>query len=170
MLDKLVDFLISCIDLLRFFQVVRPYEGGVQLRLGKFHRVLECGFYFIIPFGIDHCLLTNIVPTTHSLGDESSTTKDGKSIGFSAVLTYQIQDVKKALLEVEDCDHAVRDACVGEIGKALRESTWEDIVQSKCFESLLTVCRRKARKYGIEILAVQLAGISLARSIRLMQK
>lgn len=170
MLDRLIDFLVGCIELLRFWQVVAPFEEGVQLRLGKFHRVLACGLHFVLPFGIDHCLIQCVVPTTHSLGDESSTTKDGKSIGFAAVVTYQIRDIKKAMLDIEDVTHAVRDACAGEIGRVIRDSTWAEILAPEMLDKLTTACRKRGFRYGIEIMSTQLAGISLARSIRLMSK
>lgn len=170
MLDKLIDFAIQCIELFKFWVVIHPYEAGVQLRLGKFHRVVECGFHWVRPFGVDHVSTEHIVPTTHSLGDESTTSKDGKSVGFHAVVTYKVRDIQKALLEVEDVNHAVRDACCGEIGRIMRESTWEQMLAEDMLERLLSACRKRGFRYGIEVLAVQLAGIAQCRSIRLMQK
>lgn len=108
MLDKLVDFIVQCITLFKFWAVYQPYEAGALLRLGKFIRVLEPGFHWRYPFGIDQCLVEHTVPSTHSLGDESATTADGKSIGFHAVITYRVRDIAKALLEVDNVHHAVR--------------------------------------------------------------
>lgn len=170
MIDRLIEFLISGIELLKFWHVLAPYEEGVQIRMGKFRRTLGSGIYWVLPFGVDHCLTQCVVPTTHSLGDESSTTKDGKSIGFHAIVTFQIRDIKKALLDIEDVHHAVLDACNGEIGRVLRESTWAEILSSDMLESLTAACRKRGFRYGIEIMSVQLAGVSLVRSIRLMQK
>jgi len=170
MLDKLIEFLISCVELFKFWQVLDPYEEGVQIRLGKFRRILGSGLYWVLPFGIDRCVTHNVCPTTHSLGDESSTTKDGKSIGFTAVVTYQIRDIRKAMLDIEDVTHAVRDACSGEIGRVLRDSTWAEILAPDMLDKLTLACRKRGWKYGIEIMSTQMAGISLARSIRLMQK
>lgn len=170
MLDKLIDFLIQCIELFKFWIVLHPYEAGVLMRLGKFRKVVECGFHWMLPFGIDHAITEHVVPTTHSLGDESTISKDGKSIGFHAVVTYKVRDIQKALLEVEDVDHAVRDACSGEIGRVLRESTWEEMLREDILDKLTAACRKRGFKYGIEIMSVQLAGIALVRSIRLMQK
>jgi regulator of protease activity HflC (stomatin/prohibitin superfamily) len=171
MLDRLIDFLISCIELFKFWHVLDPYEEGVQLRLGKFRRILASGsIYFILPFGIDRCLAANVVPTTHTLGDESITTTDGKSVGFHAVVTYQVRNIKKALLDVEDVYHAVLDASSGEIGRVLRESTWAEIMAPEMLEKLTAACRARGFRFGIEIMSVQLAGVALVRSIRLMQK
>lgn len=170
MLDKLIDFLIQCIELFKFWQVVHPYEAGVQLRLGKFRKVMECGFHWMLPFGIDHYLNETIVPTTHSLGDESTTSKDGKSVGFHAVVTYKVRDIQKTLLEVDDVNHAIRDACCGEIGRVMRESTWEEMLAEDILEKLTAACRKRGFRYGIEVMSVQLAGIATCRSLRIMQK
>lgn len=170
MLDKLIDFLIQCIELFRFWVVIHPYEGGVLLRLGKFRKVLDCGFHWMLPFGIDKDITEHVVPTTHSLGDESTISKDGKLIGFHAVVTYKIRDIQKALLDVEDVKHAIYDACCGEIGRVMRESTWEEMLSEDILEKLTAACRKRGFRYGIEVMSVQLAGIALCRSIRLMQR
>ena len=170
MLDKLIDFIIQFIELFKFWVVIHPFEAGVMLRLGKFYKIVECGFHWMLPFGVDHVITEHIVPTTHSLGDESTISKDGKSVGFHAVVTYKVRDIQKALLDVEDVDHAVRDACAGEIGRVMRESTWEEILAADILEKLTAACRKRGFRYGIEVMSVQLAGVAICRSIRLMQR
>lgn len=168
MLDRLVDFLIQFIDLFRFWVIIDPYEGGVMLRLGKKLRLLDNGFHFKIPFHIDAALTVRTVPSTHSLGNESITTQDGKSVGFHAVVTYRVRDVEKALLEVDDVDHAVRDAVSGEIGRVLRSKTWSQLSDEDTYTEITAACRRRGWRYGIEIMSVQFSGMALCKSIRLM--
>lgn len=170
MFDKLVDVLLNFLHLFKFWIVVQPYEQAVQLRLGHYQKVLTEGLHWLIPFGVDYCISEHIVPTTHSLGDESVTSQDGKSVGFHAVVTYRISNIQKATLEVADSSHAVLDATCGEIGRVMRESTWAQMLQADLPERLTSACRKRGWRYGIEILSVQLAGLALVRSIRLMQK
>jgi regulator of protease activity HflC (stomatin/prohibitin superfamily) len=170
MLDKLFDFLIQFVALFKFWAVYEPFEAGVLLRLGTFIRVLEPGFHWRIPFGVDQCLSAQTVPTVHSLGDESITTTDGKNIGFHAVVTFQVRDIKKALLDVSEVTHAVLDACAGEVGRVLREASWAEVMAPDMLDKLTKACRARGFRYGIEVMQVQLAGVSLVRSIRLMQK
>lgn len=170
MFDRLVDFVVQFADLFRFWVVLNPYEQGVLLRLGRFVRVVEPGLHFIWPFHVDHLIYQSVVPTTHSLGNESITSKDGKGVGFHAIITYKIHDIEKAMLEVSDTDHAVRDACAGEIGRVLRDHDWRDIIGSaEILDKLTAACRKRGFRYGIEIMSVQLAGLALVKSIRLMQ-
>jgi regulator of protease activity HflC (stomatin/prohibitin superfamily) len=167
-LDKLIDLLIACLELFRFWIVLDPYEQGVLLRLGRFIRVVEPGFHWVLPFRIDHVIYECVVASTHSLGNESVISTDGKSVGFAAVVTYQVRDIKKALLEIEDVNHAVRDACLGEIGRVLRESSWAEISDKDILDKLTAACRRRGFRYGIEIVCVQLASLALVKNIRLM--
>lgn len=170
MFERLIDLLVQFIELFRFWHVIDPYQEGLVLRLGKFNRRLKPGLNWLIPMAIERSMDMHVIPAIHSLGDESVSTKDGKSVGFHATVTYRIKDVEKALLEVYDCNHAVLDACAGEIGRVLRESTWEEIQQPDILDKMTAACRKRGFRYGIEIMSVQLAGAALCRTIRLMQK
>jgi len=150
--------------------VVDPYEQGVVIRLGKFLSVLEPGLHWLLPFHIDVCISLHVVPSVHSLGDESVLTKDGKTIAFHAIITYQVRDIKKAVLDVEDVNHAVSDACMGEIARVLRESTWEEILGAEIFDKVTTACRKRGFRYGVEIMAIQFASLLPVRALRLMQR
>lgn len=168
MFDRLIDLLVGWLELLKFWHVVDPYEEALVLRLGKLHRHLLCGWHPILPFGIDRVLDEHTVPAVHSLGNESVTTRDGKSIGFHAIVTYRVRDIEKILLEVEDGNHAVLDACAGEVARVLRESTWEEIGQPEILDKLTSAARKRGFRFGVEIISIQLAGLALCRSIRLM--
>lgn len=170
MFDKLVDVILGFIHLFKFWVVFQPYEAGVQIRLGTFRKILNPGFHWLLPFGIDYCVAEHTTPTTHSLGDESVTSKDGKSVGFHAIVTYRVSNIQKATLEVTDVNHAVLDATSGEIGRVMRESTWEEMLAGDLQDKLSIACRKRGWKYGIEILSIQLAGLALVRSLRIMQK
>jgi regulator of protease activity HflC (stomatin/prohibitin superfamily) len=83
------------------------------------------------------------------------------------VVTYQIEDIKKAILDVNDMKDAVADSCAGHISTTLADNTWDDILHGKTVDSLTAICRRRAKKWGIEVIQVQLSGVCLVRNIRL---
>lgn len=168
MFDRLIDLLVQFLDLFKFWFVCDPYEEALVLRLGKLHRHLHCGWHAIIPFGIERVLDEHIVPAVRVLENESATTSDGKSIGFRAVVTYRVRDIEKVLLEVEDGNHAVIDACAGEVARVLRESSWEEIKAPEFLDKVTTAARKRGFRYGVEIMSIQFTGLALCRSIRLM--
>jgi regulator of protease activity HflC (stomatin/prohibitin superfamily) len=169
-LDKLVDLIINCLDLLRFWVVLQPYEAGVQTRLGKFIRVLDPGFHWLIPFGVDQTFHEHTVPRTTHLRDQSITTADGKQVSLAAVITFQVRDIKKCLLEVEDADHAIFDSCAGAIAHELATMTWAEILSGdSATDRATTACRKRGFRFGLEVISVQFATLALTKTIRLMQ-
>ena len=119
MFDKLIDILREIWSELIPIEVIHPYNGGIQLRMGKFLRVLEGGkWYWKIPFA-DATMTDHVVPRTERLTGLATTTVDGKAIGFDAVITYRISDIQKALLEVSALKDAIADSCAGIIGTEL---------------------------------------------------
>ena len=166
MLDRLFDIIVAIWSALLPFKVVRPWEQGCLLRLGKFQRVLEPGFHWILPFHIDEVWDDAVVPRTHTF-EGATTTKDGKAIGYTVVVTFQIADIEKATLKVHEVKDAINDTCMGIVGVALSDATWEDVLHGRTGDELTKQCRAKGWRWGIEIQAVQLAGASLVKNIRL---
>jgi regulator of protease activity HflC (stomatin/prohibitin superfamily) len=172
MFDKLVDIVLQFLELFKFWIVIEPFEAGVQTRLGKFVKVLEPGFHWLLPLGIDRTTHEHTVPRTHKMGAQSITTLDGKQIGFQAVITYQVNDIKKAILDVEDSEHAIQDSCAGNIAHILAGYSWPDILvkYDEVTEAVTKACRARSWKFGLEIKSVQFATLSTVRTIRLLNK
>lgn len=166
MLDKLLDFLREIWNDLIPLEVVPPYNGGVQLRMGRPLRLLHGGeWYWKIPFA-DHIITEPVVPRTEKLTGLATTTSDGKAIGFDAVITYRISDVQKALLEVNDLKDAIADTCAGIIGTELSNREWSAIIHGDTVEELTAACRKRGWKWGVEIQLVQLTGVAPVKNLR----
>lgn len=169
MFEKLYEFITQFAELFKFWEVVHPYEGGLVLRLGIYNRDLQPGFNWVIPFGVEHTITEYTVPRTARINSMCTTTKDGKSIGLEAVITWRVNDLHKSLLEVSSLRDAIADCCMGVIGTELAESTWDDILHGKVAEGLTAACRKQGWRWGVEVIRVQLAGVAAARNIRLLQ-
>jgi len=166
MFDRLFEILQAIWASLIPFTVLDPYEGGLQIRLGKFHKELQSGFHWILPFHIDRVIPEHIVPRTERIYGLATTTKDGKAVGFDAVITWRINDLQKSILEVSDLKDAIADACAGIIGTELSNSTWEDVLHGNTVEGLTAACRKRGWKWGVEIQQVQLTGVALVKNLR----
>lgn len=166
MIDRLMDFLTGCVKIFQFWCIVYAYEQGVQMRFGKFLKVLDPGLHYCLPFHIDHVMVDNVVTRTVHLGAQSLTTKDGKSIVVSAVVTMRIADIRKALLEIESIQHAMVDACYAAVTAHVSVSTWEALHDTDAFDNLTKLCKRQARRYGLEVERVQLGDLAICRTYR----
>lgn len=168
MLDRIVDFFLNFAKAFQFWVIVYAYEQGVHMRFGKFLRVLQPGLWFCWPFHMDHVLVDNVVTRTVHIGAQSLTTKDGKSVVVSAVITLKINDIYKALLEVESIEHAMMDVCYGSVSRHVDSSTWEQLHSEEAFDGLSKECRRAAKRYGLEVDRVQLADLSVCKTFRMV--
>lgn len=167
MFDRIVELLEAFWHALMPWVVLQPFEAGVLTRLGTFKRVLGPGFHWVFPFHIDKVWDHSVTPSTHHIAGLCTTTKDGKAVGFDAIVTYQIVDIEKAVLKVTGVEHAIIDTCQGVIGSALSEATWQEILHGDVVDDLTKLCARRGRKWGIEIMSVQPVGTCLVKNIRL---
>ena len=167
MFDKLFEIIQWAFEALLPFIIIFDYQRGVLLRLGRFKRELDPGFHWKLPLNYDTVLHDDIKPRTERLVGLSTTTTDDKSIGFDAVITYSISDIRKALLEVHDLKDAIADTCAGIIGTELSNQEWGSIRHGQASENLTAICRKRGWKWGIEVHAVQLMGVALVKNLRI---
>lgn len=170
MLDKLVDLLIACARWFQFCIIVRDYEGGVCLRLGRYKRLLTPGFHWLWPFHIEEALLCNVVWETIITQPQSLTTKDGVGMVGSFVVTFMVYDPRLFLLEVFNALNVVEDSTMGNVSRMVEDSTWDEIRADGWAEKLTSMVKRRAKPYGVSILSVQPADLTRSRSIRLIQQ
>ncbi len=82
-------------------RLIREWERGVLLRLGKYQRIVKPGISWVIP-GID--AITSIVDMrvrSTAFSAEKTLTRDTVPVNVDAVLFWIVNDAEKAILEVE---------------------------------------------------------------------
>ena len=106
--------------------IVKDWESGVVLRLGKFHRYLNKGvnWKWFFPFEEAHKCL--IKPETISV-NVTITTLDGKSLSVEVVGEYEVKDVKLWIIDANDAPSNVRDLLMGFSEDVLSDSNSEEI-------------------------------------------
>jgi regulator of protease activity HflC (stomatin/prohibitin superfamily) len=166
MFDRLVDIVLQFLDKFAFLVIVSEFERVVILRFGRYSRTLEPGLHLMWPLA-ESAFTDNVVPRTYDLNAQSLTTSDGRSVVVSGVVTARISDIRKAILEVEGMDDAIKDASVAEIAAAVVGATWAELTKPEFGETLTAACRRRAFRWGVEIMRVQLSDVAASRSLRL---
>lgn len=169
-----MEFLSHIIELIKEFYyqlvpcyIVEEYNHAIILRLGKFHRILEPGFYWKVPF-IDTLLETRSTVTTLNVRPQTLTTKDGNNIIISAVIKYQVVDPKIFLLGTENAVDAIGDLTQGRIKDFIIHRTWDECKKIKDSE-LKKKVELEAKEWGIKIYSATITDLAITRSIRLIQ-
>lgn len=169
MLDKLLDILLQFGTLVAPFAVVKVYEHGVVLRVGRCHRVLEPGFHWKWPFAED-VVDINTVVTTMRLPPQTLTTKDDVSVVVSAIVKYQIVDPTRYLSEIWDAGDVLGDTTMGAVRQAIGGMNYKDLMAESPEKQVIQIVRNEVNQYGFKIFRITFTDLAKVRSYRLIQQ
>ena len=148
MFDKLIDLLVTFIHDILPFKIVDQWEKGVQLRFGKFLKVVEPGLNWKIPF-FDQIINTPVITQTVNLKAQTVTSEDEKSVVLTSIVRYHIHDVKKFLLGVMHANDALVDTTQGIIRDMVEGCKWVDLYD---LSSVVTPeVNEQVEKWGITV-------------------
>ena len=169
-MDKVIEFIISVIDIFRFWHIIQPYESGVRVRLGKSNRkLLKGGFHWKLPFNVDEIATIWHVPSVKELGAQTVITKDEKSISLQAVVKYEIDDPVISLLDVGNEVEAVAELTQGIIRKVIIDTEFALVNNGTVEKEITAKARTEAVKWGIKIISVTIKSLGKIPTIRIMQ-
>lgn len=170
MFDKLIDFLISIIELFRFFWVIRQWEAGVILRFGKYtKKVMQPGFHFIWPFNIDEVHTINILPDVVELEPQTVVMRDKAVVVVQAIVKYQVVNPETCLVEVGSEVDALKQFSQGAIYTIISNQNYLDANVIEMEKAITEEARKEVRKWGIKIFEITIKSFGKMTSIRLIQ-
>jgi regulator of protease activity HflC (stomatin/prohibitin superfamily) len=82
-------------------KIVREYERGVILRLGRLVGTRGPGLVFVFPF-IEQMIRMDLRTITHDVPSQDVITRDNVSVKVSAVLYFRVVDPAKAVIDVQN--------------------------------------------------------------------
>ncbi len=160
--------LVDLIARVQFFAIVRLYEGGVQLRMGRIHRPLPPGFYWIIPV-IDAVEILDVVPQVVDLPNQSILTEDNKTVAFSGILEYSISSPAKALTAVHDLDTSIQSTVMHALQRELSSCTLDEAQDTDAMEErVIAQVQPKLRRWGVKVHHIGLTDLAPHRVLRLL--
>ena len=164
MLDKLVDLLVRFgMDMLPFV-IVEQWNGSVQLRFGKFIKVLYPGIHFKIPF-FDSVIETPVITQSVNLPSQTLTTLDDESIVLKSIIRYKVSNIQTYLLSVMHANDVLIDTTQGIIRDVVERTTWNDLVDVN--ETITNEVKEYVVRWGIEVEAVTITDLGILKSFRI---
>lgn len=173
----MIDGLVKLIDWLweKFSEhlwpviVIRDYEAGMRLRLGRRIGRLKTGVNWKWPL-IDeiHTCLTK--PDTFHVSNATVTTADGKTAAFGTIVEYQIVDPEKYLLDYNEALSNMHDFARGSVAQQLMDCTWEECKQRKTWTKIKNKLKEECEPMGIEIIQIQFGDITQVRALTIFNK
>ena len=164
MLDRLVDLIVRFgMDMLPFV-IIEQWNGAVQLRYGKFIKVLSPGIHFKIPF-FDSVIECPVITQSVNLPSQTLTTLDEQSIVLKSIIRYKVSNIQTYLLGVMHANDVLIDTTQGMIRDVVEVTRWDDLVDVN--ETITNKVKEYVVKWGIEVEAVTITDLGIVKSFRI---
>ena len=160
---------IAFIILISSIKIVRQSTAVIVERLGKFHRLMNTGIHFIVPF-IDRCVGSTISlkERVADFAPQPVITKDNVTMQIDTVVYFQVTDAKLYTYGVENPIRAIENLTATTLRNLVGELeldgtlTSRDTVNSK----MRMILDEATDPWGIKINRVELKNILPPRDIQ----
>ena len=145
-----------------------PYEAGIRMTLGKHIKVLTPGWYLYWPL-IQELITMEVQTQVADIRTQSVRTADDKDIIVSGTIQYRINDIEKAICNVQDVDEALANLTLGIILDFVNKKTMSDLQNVESLKSELRKGMAEACSgWGVKIERVFITDLGHTRNIRLL--
>ncbi|AVV44928.1 slipin family protein [Streptomyces sp. ID05-04B] len=149
-------------------RVVKQYERGVVLRLGRLHGdVRRPGFTLVIP-AVDRLRKVNMQIVTMPIPAQEGITRDNVTVRVDAVVYFRVVDAPAAVINVEDYRFAVSQMAQTSLRSIIGKSELDDLLSNreKLNEGLELMIDSPAIGWGVQIDRVEIKDVSLPDAMK----
>ncbi|MEU2397973.1 slipin family protein [Streptomyces pseudogriseolus] len=149
-------------------RVVKQYERGVVLRLGRLHGpVRPPGFTLVVP-GVDRMRKVNLQIVTMPVPAQEGITRDNVTVRVDAVVYFKVVDAPAAVINVEDYRFAVSQMAQTSLRSIIGKSDLDDLLSNreKLNQGLELMIDSPAVGWGVQIDRVEIKDVSLPDTMK----
>ncbi|MHA1521827.1 MAG: SPFH domain-containing protein [Promethearchaeota archaeon] len=157
--------------LLNSFVSIDQKKRAVVQRFGKYHKYLEPGLNFKLPF-IDKVLVRDIREDTIEIEPQEVITKDNVEIRVDGVFWCRVhpseEAVKKSFYEIDNYIYALKKFAQTNIREEYGKMDFDEALTSReqVGRALITVLQEKVNTWGVDITAVEIQSIDPPSDIK----
>lgn len=157
----MVIVVIILITLLSSIRIVNTGSVYLLERFGQFHKVLEPGWHFIIPFAD---FIRKKVSTKQQILDiepQSVITKDNVKISIDNVIFYKVVNSRDAVYNIENYKSGIVYATITNMRNIVGDMSLDDVLsgRDRINLKLLEIIDEITDAYGVKILSVEIKNI-----------
>ncbi|SPE48567.1 Modulator of FtsH protease HflK [Streptomyces netropsis] len=149
-------------------RVVKQYERGVVLRLGRLRdEIRPPGFTMIVP-GVDRLRKVNMQIVTMPVPAQEGITRDNVTVRVDAVVYFKVVDPAEAVIQVEDYRFAVSQMAQTSLRSIIGKSDLDDLLSNreKLNQGLELMLDSPAIGWGVHIDRVEIKDVSLPETMK----
>ncbi len=169
MYPTLIFSIIFGLFILSGIRIVYEYKRALKFRFGKYIKILQPGFRWIIPI-VETIQVVDIRVITINIVSQEVMTEDNVPCSIDGVVFFKIDNPEKAVLEVEEYSFAITQLAQA----ALRDVCGKvelDTILSKREEmgkNIKSIVEQETKEWGIVINDVKIKDIQLPENMRRM--
>ena len=165
-------YLVSTIGLLvilllvNAIKVLREYERGVILTLGRFWGVKGPGLLIVIPV-IQQIIRVDLRIIVMDVPSQDVISRDNVSVNVNAVVYFRVIDPEKAVLQVEEYIEATRQLAQTTLRSVLGQYELDDMLARRDVlnESIQNILDDHTDAWGIKVTNVEIKHVDLNESM-----
>ncbi|MCZ6871959.1 MAG: slipin family protein [bacterium] len=164
-----VIFVVVVVVLFLFMliKILREWERGVVLRLGKFQAVRGPGITFVIP-GIEKMYRLNTRVVTADVPPQDIITRDNVTLKVNAVVFFRILSPKEAIVNVEDYYAATYQKTQTVLRNVLGQFQLDDLLTERdtINHRLQSILDAETGQWGIKVDSVEIKHLDLPQEMQ----
>ena len=159
--------IIVVLVLINTIKLLREWERGVILRLGKFQAVRGPGLIFVIPF-IERMHKVNTRVITVDVPPQDIITKDNVTLKVNAVVFFHIFGPKETIINVEDWYSATFQKSQTILRNVLGQFELDDLLAERdaINHRLQSILDSETDQWGIKVDSVEIKHVDLPQEMQ----
>ncbi|MCR8669716.1 SPFH domain-containing protein [Agrococcus sp. HG114] len=160
--------LFVLVTLFRSIRIIKQGFTGVVERLGRFHRVLQPGLNFLVPFIDRVAYHVDMREQVRSFPPQPVITEDNLVVSIDTVVYFQVTDARAATYEIADYLSAVEQLTTTTLRNVVGGMNLEEALTSRdtINGQLRNVLDQATGKWGLRVGRVELKAIDPPHSIQ----
>jgi len=151
---------ITLISLARSARVVKQYEKGLVLRLGRYRNTVDSGLTFLVPV-IEDIISVDMRERVINVEPQKVITKDNVSVTVDAVIYYRISDPVKATFEVQNFASAATTLAQTNLRNLIGDKSLDETLTARDLinANLRNVLDEATNTWGVKVTRVEVQKI-----------
>lgn len=159
-------FFITLYALARSLRIVKQYEKGLIIRLGRYHSTADAGVVLLVPF-IDSLIRVDMREQVINVEPQQVITKDNVLVTVDAVIYFKIVDPVKAEFEIQDFQFAATTLAQTNLRNLIGDKQLDETLTARdsVNADLRKVLDEATNQWGVKVTKVELQKIDPPKDI-----
>jgi regulator of protease activity HflC (stomatin/prohibitin superfamily) len=159
-------FFLALYALATSVRIVKQYEKGLVIRLGKYHSTADSGLMLLMPF-VDSLIRVDMREQVINVMPQSVITKDNVVVTVDAVIYYKVVDPVKTEFEIENFALAATTLAQTSLRNLIGDKQLDETLTARDHinNSLRVILDEATNPWGVKITKVELQKIDPPRDI-----